>query len=538
MGLGGKEIRRAAKACALVICALAILPSTAFCAEYPRRIAIAPFVSLAKEDIQQTVSVLPRLLSSRLMALSGADVTLLPSGEKSSVDLAKSSGIPLLAQGTVAKLGKGFSIDVVVSDLQSGKSAGAFFASANTEDDIIPQLGVLAGDISEKLFGVKSAARVAPPAPAPAAAPPAAQPPVLPAAGPSAASAAAPVPSVPIASSGPWEPRTIVKVTASDKIADELFRVSMGDLDGDGDPEIVATGRRTIYFYKVRGDAILPFPPIRIARGLEHHFLNVEIFDADGDGKPEIFVTDLVNDRLRSFVLQYRDGTFATTASDIPYFIVLLSDLEGKKTLAGQSTGLDQIFQGNLQLLNYSKGKMTDGRTVKLPLDDGIFGLNAIPIGKEGKFVYIDVDEHLRVWDGKGKTLSKTKEYFSGARDEVTRGTTTRATTGPANTFIRGRVIPMGGETENPFLLVRQAEGSTIVRNLRMFKNSRLVIGKYDGGSFSVRTASETMENLITDAVPHEDKGGRGAIVAATVLEETSSAVSSPVSRLFLYRVQ
>ncbi|NJD62705.1 MAG: VCBS repeat-containing protein [Deltaproteobacteria bacterium] len=329
-----------------------------------------------------------------------------------------------------------------------------------------------------------------------------------------------------------------MKVTASDKIPDEVFRVTMGDVDGDGDPEIVAIGRRTIYFYKVKGGAILPFPPVRIARGLEHHFLNVEIFDADGDGKPEIFITDLVNDRLRSFILQYRDGTFATTASDIPHFIVLLSDLEGKKVLAGQSTGLDQIFLGNLHLLNYSKGKVTEGRSIKLPLDDGIFGLNAIPIGKDGKFVYIDVDEHLRLWDGKGKTLSKTKEYFSGARDEVTRGPTTRASTGPANTFIRGRVMPLGGEADNPYLLVRQAEGSTIVRNLRMFKNCRLVIGKYDGGGFSVKTSSETMENLITDAYPLEEKGGRGAIVAATGLEETSSAITTPASRLFLYRVQ
>ncbi|MDD5761448.1 MAG: hypothetical protein PHP88_02930, partial [bacterium] len=40
-------------------------------AGYSRRIAIAPFASLTKEDIGATVSVLPRLLASRLMALAG-----------------------------------------------------------------------------------------------------------------------------------------------------------------------------------------------------------------------------------------------------------------------------------------------------------------------------------------------------------------------------------------------------------------------------------------------------------------------------------
>ncbi|HZW35999.1 MAG TPA: hypothetical protein VFF01_03605, partial [Candidatus Deferrimicrobiaceae bacterium] len=205
-------------ACALVMCAFAVLSSTAFSAEYPRRVAIAPFVSLAKEDIQQTVSVLPRLLSSRLMALAGADVTLLPTGGKSPVEMAKSSGLPLVVEGTVAKLGKGFSIDVTVTETESGKSAGSFFAAASTEDDIIPQLGVLAGEMSEKLFGVKAAARAAAPAPAPMAVAPVAQPPVLPAGGPAAAPAAAPVPATPVVPSGPWEPKSIVKVTASDKI--------------------------------------------------------------------------------------------------------------------------------------------------------------------------------------------------------------------------------------------------------------------------------------------------------------------------------
>ncbi|HEY7585627.1 MAG TPA: hypothetical protein VH866_03860, partial [Candidatus Deferrimicrobiaceae bacterium] len=85
----GKRIRRAFLACTISICALAAAAAPAASADYPRRVAIAPFASLAKEDIQQTVSVLPRLLSSRLMALAGAEVTLLPAGEKSAAASAR-----------------------------------------------------------------------------------------------------------------------------------------------------------------------------------------------------------------------------------------------------------------------------------------------------------------------------------------------------------------------------------------------------------------------------------------------------------------
>lgn len=524
---------------ALVVLSFCLGAAPAVPADFPRSVAIALFTSLAKEDIQQTVSILPRLLSSRLMALAGAEVVLLPSGEKPPAEAAREAKTALLLQGTVAKLGKGYSIDVTALDLGSGKTAGAFFAAASSEDEIIPQLGVLAGEISEKLFGVRMAVKqppTLPPAALPSPPAPASLPPSAPAAG-VAASALRPEAPPPVPS-GPWEPKSIVKVGSSDKIPDEVFRVAVADIDGDGEPEIVATGRRTLWLYKVKGDTIVPLPPTRIARGLEHHFLNVEMFDADGDGKPEVFVTDLVNDRLRSFVLRYRNGAFESAAEEIPYYVVLLSDVEGKAALAGQGTGLDRIYDGGISLLNYSGGKVTEGKTLKIPSDDGPFGLNAVRIGKEGKFVYIDSDEHLRLWDEKGKTISKTKEYFSGARDEVTRGPVPRNEVGPQRSYIRGRVIPLGGEPGNPFLLVRQAEGNPYVKDLRQFKNSRLVLGRYDGGSFVVKGASDTIEPLITDAHPLVEKGGRGALVAASVLEDTETALSSPVSRLFLYRVQ
>ena len=130
-----------------------------------RRIAIAPFEALTKEDIGGTVSVLPRLLASRLMAMAGADVVLLPAGSPP-VEKAREAKASLLLQGTVSKLGKGYSIDAAVTELETGKAAGSFFAAAATEDDIITQMGILSGEIAEKLFGVQGASRaVASPAP-------------------------------------------------------------------------------------------------------------------------------------------------------------------------------------------------------------------------------------------------------------------------------------------------------------------------------------------------------------------------------------
>src|SRR5512143_3454433 len=122
---------------ALLVLSLLPTPFTASSADYPRRIAVAPFVNLTGQDeIKPVVSVLPRLLSTRLMALAGAETVLLPAGEKGPEEAAKEVKAHLLLNATVSKLGKGYSIDTTVTDLATGKPAGAFFASAATEDEI------------------------------------------------------------------------------------------------------------------------------------------------------------------------------------------------------------------------------------------------------------------------------------------------------------------------------------------------------------------------------------------------------------------
>ena len=166
--------RNAGRALLGAVLLLSCVPATASpasAAGAARRIAIAPFESLTKEDIGSTVSVLPRLLASRLMALAGADVVLLPAGAPP-VEKAREARASLLLQGTVSKLGKGYSIDAAVTDSETGKAAGAFFAAAATEDDLIAQIGILSGEIAAKLFDVQGASRAvalpAPPVAAPA----------------------------------------------------------------------------------------------------------------------------------------------------------------------------------------------------------------------------------------------------------------------------------------------------------------------------------------------------------------------------------
>ncbi len=334
--------------------------SSASAAGYPRRIAIAPFAVLTKEDIGATVSVLPRLLASRLMALAGADVVLLPAGAPPE-EKAREAKVPLLLQGTVSKLGKGYSIDAAVTELETGKSAGAFFAAAATEDDIIAQMGILSGEIAEKLFGVQGTSRaVASPAPVAApssggtqaitAAPSTVAPgpvpaPAAPSAPPPAMPALAPVPApAPSAPANGWVPSSLKQVGQSNPIADEVNGVVAGDVDTEGNGEVVAFGQYSIYVYRVKGSEVLPYT--RITRGISHHFLNVDAVDLDGDGRKDLVVTDRNGENLSSFVLLRKGDGFVEIPGTIPYHLVALRDWNGQDRRRRPAPGFQRAVPG------------------------------------------------------------------------------------------------------------------------------------------------------------------------------------------------
>ena len=528
----GKIIRRAGLACLLFIICLALAPS-ARTAEYPRRIAIAPFVSVSREDIQQTVSVLPRLLMSRLMAVAGAEVVLLPAGGKPPIEQAKGAGLPLLMQGTVTRVGKGYSIDVTATEVASGKLAGAFFASAATEDEIIPELGALSGDIVEKLFGIKAAPKTVTAAPAPPS--PAALPSAAAATAALAPGAPAPTPAPP---TGPWEPRSIVQVAVSDKIPDEIYKISSGDVDGDGSEEVAAIGSRKLWVYKVTGDQVLPFR--KMERSLSHLFLNVEMADIDGDGRAEIVVTNLVGNRLQTFVLKYKGEAIEQVALDIPYYVISIEDGKGKRRLAGQRMGVSEPFSGKVVYLKWNGKTLVPDGNVPVAVDKGIFGLAAFPGDAENRFLYIDAEEHIRLLDSKGKTRYKSKEYYSGALHSFISGPETRSNVGVERQYIRGRIVPAVSEGAATVFLVRQAKGNVLFKGTKTFEWSRLVFLSWAGDGFSERAASERIDNLMTDFAVLGGKAGPGARVAVPVIESSSfmgSMTSDPVSRIRLYRI-
>lgn len=544
----GRHVGRAVLGAVLLLSCVLASPVPASAAGYSRRIAIAPFVSLTKEDIGPTVSVLPRLLASRLMALAGADVVLLPAGGKDPEAAAKEAKVPLLLQGTVSKLGKGYSVDTIATDLGTGKPAGAFFAVAATEDDIIAQLGALSGEIAEKLFGVQGAVRAtAPPAPVAATPAPAAipTPSGIPSIGGPALAAPLASPPAPVAATPAegWTPSSVKKVGESDKIADETLGVVAGDVDADGNGEIITWGRNTIYIYRVKGNEVLPYT--RISRSIQNHFLNVDAIDLDGDGKKDLVVTNLQGDRVTSFVLLRKGDGFVETPGTTPYHLVVLREGNGKGIVAGQRQGINEPFQGKIYAMKWNGKTLSEGEP--LPIDTsilpvsggGVYSLSSWPSAKDKRWLYVDVEEKLRVLDAKGKSVYKSKENFGAAADAFQYGELNRLEGRYPSQSVRRPPRGVAGSKGEPLVVVTEIKKGALQKLIGSIDSSRVVILQWEGSGFTERASSPKSDFFYTglDLLPEGGMRRGGKIIASTI-EQPGSAFKDKVSRLVLLQVE
>jgi hypothetical protein len=494
------------------------------------------------------------------MALAGADVVILPAGGKAPEEAAKEAKVPLLLQGTVSKLGKGYSVDTTVTDLETGKPAGAFFAAAATEDDIISQLGVLSGEIAEKLFGVQGAIRATAPLPPAHVPAPAGMQEIAGVSSAAAAQHAAPS-SAPVASAIPpspslpsttvsapvgeglpeekWKPSSMKRVSRSDKLPDELHGIVAGDVDAEGNGEVLAFGRRIIYIYRIKGNELLPYT--RITRGLPGHILSIEAVDLDGDGKKEILVSGLEGENLGSSVLKRKGDVYEKVAGRIPYFLVVLPDWQGKPVVVGQQLGNEAPFEGRLLTMSWTGKTLVAGAPLPAdtrtpPLTFGIPGLSSARIGKEWRLIYTDPDGHLRILDASGKTEYRSRGIYGAATDDFEYGIYIPRTGKSRNAVKKTARVSAGADDSPVFLIPKVKAGLLTMTSLQ--ESRSIVLLQWSNGELLERADTGEGDYAYSgaDFFPPLPLRKGGKVIASAI--EKSGDAKGEASRLVLFSVE
>ena len=256
------------------------------------KVAILPFLIHSQENLDYLRQGIYDILSSRITAEGRIIVIERSVVEQALVEerptrldetVAKSIGTRVGADyaifGSLTKIGDYISLDASLISITEDKPPLGAYTQHKGVDDVMLKIGEFAQDIGYKILGRSATARK-PGEPG---------------------SPALVKPKREIGSR--LDPEGVKK---SQTLAFEIKGLDIGDVDGDKKNEIVIMDKNNLYVFKYDGEKLSLL--LKAQQGSEHNFLTLDVADVNKNGIAEIVVTSIVEDNLRSFILEYEEG--------------------------------------------------------------------------------------------------------------------------------------------------------------------------------------------------------------------------------------
>jgi TolB-like protein len=406
------------------------------------RVAILPFAMHTGENLDYLNEGVVDMLATRISVgtpIRVAEKSLVSKAVKEKLgasyteegvrSVGRDLEVDFVAFGSFTKIADNVSIDMKIMDVRGEEPPVAVFAQSLGMDSVIPSVGGLAQNLQNAILGkpiVPLTFAVGQPPPPPPSLPP-----------PQAAVSTPTTVQLPQREpEGPTSPYIVVKkpeerqpgiirtpeevkksqVFWQSQFFDTEFRgMDVGDVDGDGDNEVVVLDRHIIMVFKVVEGELEEEG--RIAGEAYEDYLALDVADINGNGTPEIFVTSMRGEYLDSFVVERSGGRYARMDQKLPFFLAV-TDVAGEDPkLLAQSLGVKTAFGSGVTELTWDGSSYVAKADLKLPEEVNVYGLTLADVEPNGQkdIVYLDSGDYLKVISFAGETIWKSDERFGGS---------------------------------------------------------------------------------------------------------------------------
>ncbi len=395
----------------------------------PVTIAFLPFEIHAAKDLTYLKNGIRDMLASRLAAnaklsvinKANVDQTLgIPSETGHHYDLLEIAQIlaaQYLVTGSITQMGTSLSIDAKVIHALEPADTQYFFASAANENEVLSALDQLAAEISLQVFKVQ-AKHPGKPLSTPSTKP---KPETIPfqtahpdraflAGAPAIASPTVAVPTVPKTSpSG-------TTFTKSQNFKMDILAMDAGDVDGDGEDEIILAKKSKLIIYKQEADKLSEVKTF--SSGARFHIHSISVADLNQNGIMEIYVSAAGSERPNSFALEWQNNSFDYIFNDAQWYIKVINLPNEGTTLVGQRAGMDTAIAPGLFRVEQNDGSITAGKKLAVPQGINLFNFAMADLDGDGlhEIIAIDDSDHLRVHTANGKKLWASSDLYGGMK--------------------------------------------------------------------------------------------------------------------------
>ncbi len=306
----------------------------------------------------------------------------------------------------------------------------------------------------------------------------------------------------------------------------EIKGLDVGDVDGDGKNEVVIMDDHNLYVFKYADEKLTLFQ--KIEQGYEHNFLTLDVADVNRNGHAEIIVTSVVEDDLRSFILEYEEGKFRKIAEKSGWFFRVLEHPKEGPILIGRRMGSEGIEVGPIYKFVWKKRTFEKGPKMPFPKETSIFGITVADIRGNGKVEIISLDKlnNLAIVSEDGKTQWRSRDSFGGTSNfydtRKKRDPIYRPGDAPAwRTFIPGRVLIRDLEgTGIPQLIVNKNQFTTgqLFDRLRSYDKGEVFDLVWEEDRLVPNWKTREIDGYIADyQVKDADNDGEMDLVVAVV---------------------
>jgi len=109
-----------------------------------------------------------------------------------------------------------------------------------------------------------------------------------------------------------WQERPMEGFGKSQVFPFQIRGLDIGDVDGDKKNELVIMDATNIYVFKYTGEKLTLFQ--KVEAGYENNFLTLDVVNVNRVGPAEIITTSVVEDNLRSLIIEFEEGNSGRSA--------------------------------------------------------------------------------------------------------------------------------------------------------------------------------------------------------------------------------
>jgi TolB-like protein len=325
----------------------------------------------------------------------------------------------------------------------------------------------------------------------------------------------------------------------------EIRGLDIGDVDGDKKNELVAVDKHNVYIFTYDGEKLKLLQ--RVELGSEHNFLSLDVADVNRNGFAEIIVSSVVEDDLRSFVLEYEEGKLKKVTENERWFFRVLDHPKEGPILMGQNMGSGGIAAGPIYKFVWKKKSFKKGPKMDFPAGTKIFGFTVADIRSTGTLDMVKLEdfERLTILSKDGKFQWRSSARFGGTniyydtlktRDAMA----TPRERIPSRQYIPGRILirDLNGSGTPEVIAYRNIPTGKLSQRTRSFETGEIYSLVWEEDNLITDWKTREINGYITDyQVKDADNDGQVELVVGVCKTGGSVTDKKVTSNILFFKL-